>query len=175
MAPARSFGRRPLLHAALGSVLLAATKAGAAPRRYAPIFRIERSKNANVVQYDAVETGQARLDPSEPVVAYWILYAKDGRREPLGAFEQRAYGFDVKPESTSTWLMVLRAVPQRSIRVMWWRDRWVAQTVIDGKNAILERIFVTSDESGLVPVVRFLDIFGVDLASGAPVRERLKP
>ena len=41
------------------------------------LFVIERSKNANVVQYDARLTADGVLDPKEPVKVYWILLAED--------------------------------------------------------------------------------------------------
>ena len=55
----------------------------AAQIKTSPLFIIERSKNANVVHYDARLTADGKLDPKEPVIAYWVLLAKDGRREKL--------------------------------------------------------------------------------------------
>jgi len=67
----------------------------AAQAKTQPLFIIERSKNANVVHYDARLDADGRLDPKEPVVAYWIMLAEDGRRENLNWIEKRkAYGFD---------------------------------------------------------------------------------
>ena len=63
-----------------------------------PLFIIERSKNANVVHYDARLTADGKLDPKDPVIAYWVLSAEDGRREELSWIEKKkAYGFDIKP------------------------------------------------------------------------------
>ena len=64
-----------------------------------PLFIIERSKNANVVHYDARLNADGKLDPKEPVIAYWIMLAEDGRREDLNWIEKKkAYGFDIKPD-----------------------------------------------------------------------------
>ena len=46
-----------------------------------PLFIIERSKNANVVHYDARLTPEGKFDPDQPVVAYWILLAEKGQRD----------------------------------------------------------------------------------------------
>src|SRR4030043_353480 len=63
------------------------------------LFIIERSKNANVVHYDARLTADGKLDPKEPVIAYWILLAEDGRRKGLSWIEKKmAYGFTIKPD-----------------------------------------------------------------------------
>lgn len=155
------------------AALLLAPPAVAARAR--PIFRIERSKNANVVQYDAIEEATETLAAREPVVAYWILLAEDGRREPLSSLDRRAYGFKVAPEKGGSWLLYLNATRDRSIRVLSWRGRWVAQIVIGNKSAVLSRIFVATDESAFLPRVKWVDLFGVDMVTGAPVTERLKP
>jgi len=44
-----------------------------------PLFHIERSKNANIVQYDAQVAVDGRLFEKEPIVGYWIrLVVRDG-------------------------------------------------------------------------------------------------
>ena len=47
------------------------------------LFKIERNKNANIVQYDVQMKADGKLDPKKPVVAYWIRHAKDGQKEDL--------------------------------------------------------------------------------------------
>lgn len=144
-----------------------------------PLFRIARSKNANVVQYEAVLAkgggGATELDPRTPVVASWILLAEDGRREPLSGLEERAYGFRVVREKGGGCLLQLRAVKDRSLRVLHWGDRWVAQVLVAGRSAVLGRIFVQTDESAFVPSVRWVDVHGTDMTTGKPLVERLKP
>jgi hypothetical protein len=59
-----------------------------------PLFIIEKSTNANVVHYDAVITPDGGLDPREPIIAYWVMAAEDGRREDLTSAERpKAFGF----------------------------------------------------------------------------------
>ncbi|MDF2692104.1 MAG: hypothetical protein K0S65_487 [Labilithrix sp.] len=164
--------RRAALGATAG--LLLSPAAMAAPT-YQGLFRIERSKNANIVQYDAVLASRDKLDPKEPVVAYWVLHAEDGRREGLTSLDRRAYGFKVRAEPNDRWLLYLNASRDRSIRVLRWQGRWVAQIVIGGRSAVLERMYVSSDESALIPRVRWIDLFGTDMETGKPLTERLKP
>ena len=70
-----------------GLALLAAS--AAAQITTSPLFIIERSKNANVVHYDARLTADGKLDPKEPVIAYWVLLAGNGRREKLSWIEKK--------------------------------------------------------------------------------------
>jgi len=146
-----------------------------AARTSLPIFRIERSKNANIVQYDAVLAAPQKLDPRGPVVAYWVMLAKDGRRESLTSLDERAYGFKVVPEKDGSWLLYLTAAKDRCIRVVFWQGRWVGQVLIGGRSAVLSRIFVSSDESAFIPRVKWVDLFGADMVTGKPLTERLKP
>ena len=41
-----------------------------------PLFVIERSVNANVVVYEAVQDAEGRFDPVHPIRAYWLLKAR---------------------------------------------------------------------------------------------------
>jgi hypothetical protein len=98
-------------------VLLAAPAGAQVKTR--PLFIIERSKNANVVHYDAQLTADGKLDPAEPVIAYWVLLAKDGSREKLSWVEKKkAYGFIIKPDtSVNGYKMTLVAAPEKPITV----------------------------------------------------------
>jgi hypothetical protein len=62
------------------------------------LFVIERSKNANIVVYDANRGPSGDLSATEPIVAYWLLNGENGKREELNRVDRdRAYGFDVAP------------------------------------------------------------------------------
>ena len=51
------------------AVLALLAAPAAAQTKTSPLFIIERSKNANVVHYDARLTADGELDPNEPVIA----------------------------------------------------------------------------------------------------------
>lgn len=168
--------RRTFLTASLSATAVALVGRPAfAARSYQHLFHIERSKNANIVQYDAVLVAPDRLDADEPVVGYWIQKAEDGRREGFNFLDKRAYGFKVAPEQDGAWLLYMNATRDRSIRVLRWQGRWVAMAVIAGKPAVLERMYVSTDESALIPSVRWIDLIGKDMKTGKPLTERLKP
>lgn len=171
MSPLALTRRRFLGAAALALV----ARPALAARTYQGLFRIERSKNANIVQYDAAIDGPDKLDVKEPVIAYWIQKAEDGHRESLSILDRRAYGFKVVAEKDGSWLLYMNATRDKTIRVVHWQGRWVAQAVIQGKSAVLDRMFVATDESAFLPRVRWIDLFGTDMTTGAQLTERLKP
>ena len=74
-----------------------------------PLFTIAGSTNANLVQYDARVLSSGALDPKQPVVAYWIMLAQDGRHAELTGTEKRmAYGFTLMPDIRGCYRMTLQ-------------------------------------------------------------------
>ncbi|HTQ07490.1 MAG TPA: DUF4833 domain-containing protein [Polyangiaceae bacterium] len=141
------------------------------------LFVIARSKNANVVHYAARVHQNGRLDPDEPIVAYWIMHAEDGRREALTWLEQKfAYGFTTALAPGGDALNLrLKAFSRRELAVRPDENgRFHAEMTVAARRARLERIFVASDESGLTPSVRYVDLFA-RLPEGARVSERILP
>ena len=161
----------------LTSLLLAAAAAlgGTGTEMRQPLFVIERNTNANVVHYDANLAPNGDIDPYRPVQAYWVMAAKDGRREELTALERsKAYGFTVQPEPDShSYRMELVAQKGRAIQVRREGDAVRAATLIDGHRAYLTRIYVTAHH--MLPTVKSIDLFGVDAVNGQTVHERVNP
>lgn len=141
------------------------------------LFIIERSKNANVIHYDAHLTVQGALDPKEPVTAYWVLLAQDGRREGLNMVERaKAYGFDLKPAPTGTcWTMTLVAYRKRPVTIRPIPGGARAEMVIAGHPSIFEKLFIHSTEGFVLPKVDYLEFFGKDLETGTPRYEKFLP
>lgn len=142
-----------------------------------PLFTIGRSTNANVVHYDARLTPEGELDPEQPVIAYWIMSADDGRREDLTWLERRkAYGFDVEPApSGEGYLMTLVSVPDREITVMKQAGTVRAELVIGGSRSVLEKVYIQSSAGWLGPDVQYVELLGKDLETGAERVEKIVP
>lgn len=139
------------------------------------LFRIERSKNANVVLYEARPGATTALDRREPVIASWLLLAKNGEREPLSFFEQLiAYGFEAHANKAGDEAVLkLKALKQRGLKVVKQGACLVAVGLIDGAEAVLQRVYVTTDERGAMPEVKSVELFGVDVATGQARVEKL--
>jgi hypothetical protein len=150
---------------------------GAAQIKTSPLFIIERNKNANVVHYDARLTADGELDPKEPVIAYWVRLAEDGRREELSWIEKKkAYGFTIKPDpSVSGYIMTLVAVPERQITVKKEKDVVRAEAVIDGRPVVLEKMYINASDGLTGPKVHYIEAYGKDLQTGEERREEMVP
>jgi hypothetical protein len=139
------------------------------------LFFIQRSKNANEVHYDARVTKDGTLDPKDPVEGYWLNKAEDGSRNGISLIQRIAYGFDVSPvASNGTHTMKLKAFPDRPLTLIRVNGRWRAQVAISGKQAYMTKLYVATDESGVMPKVLYVDVFGEEVGSGAAVQEHIK-
>ena len=149
----------------------------AAQIKTSPLFIIERSKNANVVHYDARLTADGNLDPEEPVIAYWVRLAEDGRRKELSWIEKKkAYGFTIKPDpSVNGYKMTLIAAPGQQITVKKEKDVVRAEAVIDGRPAILEKMYINASDGVTGPKVHYIEVYGKDLQTGEQRREKMVP
>ncbi|MFC5412767.1 DUF4833 domain-containing protein [Larkinella bovis] len=141
------------------------------------LFYIQRSNNTNTVIYEANMVAGHRLNPEEPMSVYWIRYAERGQRERLSLFQWKmAYGY--KHESANRpeagFEIHLNAFKKRAIWVDLQQGKPVALTTINGRKACLQKVFVQLDsDSGLVPKVRYIELFGTDPVAGVPVYERI--
>ncbi len=157
--------------AALGAATLLATGA-ACP---AELFRVTRSKNANAVLYELQLGTAGEPDRADPVRATWLMLAEDGRREDLSGLERMlAYGFDVR--STSDGLRIaLKADRSKEIEIREHAGCLRAVRAIAGRPALLQEIHVDTLEGFPLPSVRRIVVSGIDLATGAAVRETIVP
>ena len=138
-----------------------------------PLFYIERSLNANVVHYDAQIDDKGALNRNEPVIAYWLMNAEDGRRESLTFIERTtAYGFSAEPDiKTGDYLLAIVSIKERPIRIFMADGKAQAVTTIRGKDAFLERVFIQA--SGAFSRPHAIEFYGKDTATGEDLSEKV--
>lgn len=165
-----------MLASALLLLALLGEPSPAAPRACpAELFRLGRSKNANVVVYEANLSPAGTLDPGAPVKALWVLHAARGEREELSWLEWRmAYGFDVRPDDPGPgFLLTFKAKGDRPVRIVLRDGCPVALAEIGGRQGILKRIFIKADDRYLIPSVEYVEVFGTDPDTGRDLYERI--
>jgi hypothetical protein len=135
--------------------------------RAVPLFTIEKSSNANRVQYDARVMADGHIDPKQPVVAYWIMAAENGRRQELNILERaKAYGFTLHrdgPDSYRLWVVSHR---EKEIHVFLDGATVRAEAVIGGRLALVEKIFIQMHKSFMLSLPDFGEMFGFDRETG---------
>jgi hypothetical protein len=156
-------------------VLFAAALTASAEDAFIPLFVIERSVNGNTVHYDA-KLKDGKLDPQQPVVAYWIL-SENGKRQELNLLERlKAYGFTIKPDKDpEAFRMTLVADKKKEIRVFRMGAAVRAEAMIGACEAYLQKIFVVSKKSFMINLPEYVDMVGNDMSTGAECHERVTP
>ncbi len=140
------------------------------------LFFIERSKNKNLVQYDIRLTENRDLLDSRPVNAYWIL--ENGIREELNSIERKyAYGiFRQEKLDKDKFMVILAAFKGLEIIVQRMKDSFKAVVSINGRESILQKIYIKSEEKSTgLPKVLYIDLFGWAKETGLPIKERIAP
>jgi len=141
------------------------------------LFRIERSKNANVVVYELQRGPDGGIVRAEPVRASWIMLASHGEREELNLLERTlAYGFEVEGANPGPrWVLTLKAEKKRPLTIREVAGCLHAMATIGGREGALKRVYVKADDSKLIPTVAYVEVFGVDPTDGAARYERILP
>jgi hypothetical protein len=158
--------KKVVLSLVLAVLVLGASLSFAKPNN---IFKIERNKNANVVMYDAALKDDGTIDSKKPIDAYWLLFAKDGRREELGMFDKKAYGFSIKDNGDGSYDLALKAVEDRPIRVLLVKGQAKGIIKINGRDCYLSKVYVQA--SGLS--VQYYVLTGIDIQSGGQAEEKV--
>jgi len=140
------------------------------------LFFIERSKNKNLVQYDIRLTENRDLPDARPVNVYWVL--ENGRREELNSIEKNyAYGIVRQEKLDKDKLkVILAAFKGWEIIVERINDSFKAVISINGRESILQKIYIKSEETRAgLPRVLYVDFFGRIKETGLPTKERITP
>jgi hypothetical protein len=129
------------------------------------LFKIERSKNANIVQYDVQLGPDGKLLEREPVVAYWIRLAEQGQVEELSWVQRTfAFGFKARPDPEKDSVeLEMKAGLGRPITVVRDGSEYRATILIDGSYSYLDRIFIQSERKGISVKVEYVELFGEDV------------
>src|ERR1700693_3039643 len=143
------------------------------------LFYIQRSVNANTVVYAAHVDSQGRIDPDAPVDVYWRLCNVDGHCKTLNFIESMmAYGVTSVSHrgSSSTVTFKVAALPEQEL-LLEQDGHGHPEALIQFGNRMARLIYVylQIDDSGLMPNVLAMDLFGFDKLTGKPLREHVIP
>lgn len=140
------------------------------------LFVIERSKNANVVNYDAVLTDDGKINEKKPIDAYWLLYAeKNGEREELSAFDKKAYGYQTTyNKEKGNFDFVLKAVKEKPMVLDLYDNVPKAVIKINDVDCFLEKVYIESKDGALgIPKVSYYELFGKEVATGNAQQQKI--
>ncbi|MCK9995113.1 MAG: DUF4833 domain-containing protein [Candidatus Krumholzibacteria bacterium] len=139
------------------------------------LFHIERNKNTNIVVYDAQVLPDSNLTEDDPVIVYWLKLAEGGHREELKGIEKKmAYGFDVESREGNRLVIEMVADVGRNLVVDMHEGTYRAFMEIDGRQTLLDKIYIFAKETFMLPSVKYLELFGTDVETGEDVYEKIE-
>jgi len=145
------------------------------------LFYVQRTGNTNTIVYDAntIDNGRT-FHKKQPVHVYWLRYDEQGQVAPLSYLQRTmAYGVEVrttdKPEEYEFHVV---SYPKRRLRLhLDAAGQPRAILVINGQPAWLHRVFVKIEgvKIGIIPNVKYVELFGTDPKTGKAVYEKFVP
>jgi hypothetical protein len=144
------------------------------------LFYVQRSANSNTVVYAARLSGAGRLDRDEPVQVFWRRFNSDGGRKSLSFAERNmAFGVEARtaPGREGAAIVNIVSYPTRKALVEL-DEKGRPRAVIDmgNRRAKLAYAYIQlAEDSGTIPSIAYVDLYGVDLATGRALRERIRP
>lgn len=142
-----------------------------------PLFKIERSKNANIIQYDARSGADGRLLKQEPIIGYWIRLNEQGQRMEL-TWVQRTFAFGFKTrlakdrESAEMDMVADLGAP---VTVSRFGDAFRATIPIEGRTSFLDRVYIKAQGKGIKVDVEYVETFGRDVETGEDRYQKIIP
>ena len=164
-----------LLVATAALPLLAVAEEATTPQR---LFHIERNKNANIVVYDAMvlPNGDLPEKDKKAIEVYWLKLAEDGEHKGLKWIEKKmAYGIKIKEREGNRLVLEMVADIGRLITMEAVDGVYQAFVDIDGRPAVMEKVFIFATEGGGLPTVEYIELFGKDVETGEEAYEKFLP
>ena len=162
----------------LANQALAAADDFPVPREPNQVFFVQRSINSNTIVYTARVNDGGELDPKQPVEVFWRRFNDDGERKDLSNLE-RSVAFGVRadpvPGKPGRFMMRVVSYPRRAALLHMVDGAPRLEGKVAGQPCRLDHAFLAVDDSGSVPSVTRVDLYGYSLATGALVKESFIP
>ncbi len=142
------------------------------------IFYVQRSLNSNTIVFAARLRPAGGLDAKSPVDVYWRRYNDEGERKELSGIERSlAFGVKADPVAGQPGSFMVRVVsyPDRPALLRMAGGAPRLEMKVAGEPSRLDHAYLEVDDSGSVPHVRQVHLFGYSLATGKPVSESFTP
>jgi hypothetical protein len=141
------------------------------------MFYLHKNTNPNAIVYAIRLDTDGKIDPKEPIEVFWRRYQEDGRKMKLRWLEKTfAFDFKVKavPSKQNTYEFSLIALKDKKLYVTQnKKSEPEVATIINGKIARLEKIYLMVDDTKTIQEVLSMELFGKDFKTGKLVYEKI--
>jgi hypothetical protein len=138
------------------------------------LFKIQRSKDANEIYYEANIKSNNKIQTDEPINIYWIKHENKGKKETLSHL-QKKYAYGLNYSEISDTEAVFKFVSYKDREFTLKRNRWGAFKVFTnskGSEIIVSRLYLQIEGGTLwFPQITRIDIYGFHSKTNKPVVE----
>lgn len=147
------------------------------PKEERQLFYLQRDPNTNTIIY-GLNVKDNKLDADNPVHAFWIKYAEGAKKEEL-TFIQRKFAFGINATQTRNGSYDLHIAAYKKYTLHLMKDasgEYHTYGIINNRLAIMQRVFIRIN-GGLLffPNVVYIELKGIDAATGQQLIQRFKP
>jgi hypothetical protein len=142
------------------------------------LFYMQRTPNINTIIYDLNLQEDGTLDESQPVNIYWIRYTENKEKKGLNYIQRKfAYGLKIKQLSKEKYELRSVAYDKKKLYLMKSPEgNYHIYTQIGSVMAVLNRIYLQIEGGTFwFPNVVYVEMKGIDPATGKEIKEQFKP
>ena len=140
------------------------------------LFYLQRTPNKNTIMCE-LNYQRGKLVDDEPVHVYWLRYTEQGQKAEL-SFIQRKFAYGIKSNKITDGRYQIYFVSYKKFKMELKTGadkKYHAFANINNKESILTRIYLHINGGTFwSPNVEYVEVTGIDPASGHVVKERKK-
>ena len=139
------------------------------------LFYIQRNQNPNTVVYQVSKDCSGCFVSSNSINVFWRQFDNNGKDKALNYIQRKlAYGYEYDVINNDAFQMNIVSYPNYKIFVTKNDDQiYKAVSKINNIWAELSNVYVFVEEQGAFPVVKYLELYGVQIESGLPCYEKI--
>lgn len=140
------------------------------------LFYLQRDPNTNTIICQLNTNSKGEVDPSAPVNVFWMRYDEGGEKKELNLIQRKfAYGISSRKISADRYELNFVSYKKYLMYLVRSKDnKYRVYAPIGKKQVILKKVFVRIDGGTFwVPNVKYVELTGVDPATGEEVSERI--
>lgn len=143
------------------------------------LFYIQRTPNTNTLIYDLnIDKKTGKPHTETPVHAYWIRYNEQGQKEELNYIQRKfAYGLTAKHLGDDKYDIRFVSYKKFPLTLMKAADgKYHIFASVAQKQIMLNYVFIKIEGGSFwLPNVIYVELKGIDPATGKEITERFKP
>ncbi|MEM9548846.1 MAG: DUF4833 domain-containing protein [Bacteroidota bacterium] len=139
------------------------------------LFYIQRNQNPNTVIYKIRKNQDGNFLMDDPIYVFWRQYDNNGKDKPLNYIQRKlAYGYEYNIINNDAIQMNIVSYPSYKLFITKNDDQeYKAVGKINNMWAELSNVYVFVEEQGAFPVVKYLELYGLQIETGLPCYEKI--